>query len=497
MNLITHPRSWIETQKRLKDYQNNIKENWDIVLPPMEVVKPSIFGINANLDNWGNNYLNVDQNISWFINNAKRKIAVFVIDTAGKFTNKYLEPYALNEYGKVFTGETSPIDGNGHGTHCGGIIAANHPTHRLGIARALAEKGLLKVIPLKALNNSGSGQYGWIKNAIDYVADVNIGDYVKVISMSLGGSGSNAEMDAAMKNAIDKGVYIFASAGNSGYKPGFDSIGYPGNSEFTICNGSIDQSGERSSFASVGKSINFTGPGRGIWSTYKDDSIVSLNGTSMSNPEVVATACAMLSAYPEIIHQQHLINVMADKATDLMENGWDQFTGHGVVKFDSIVDIEIPRYDPGDNPDEPVDEPPVEEPVKENRALVFPLYKDFETIYKDFSNPSSDFKTVKFNLVLEMETTRMAELQYDTLFKAVDNYFVRRGFGLFGDSDIKDAAYWICRFLNMHLERKENIKVSFKEVLIWDENNNRVLVSNPLEQNVNVTKAGSPTTFLV
>lgn len=467
MNLITHPRSYFETSKRLNDYKKGVNENWDIILPPTEVIYPNRLASNQTLDNWGNDYLNIDQVIDWFISNLKRKVAIGVIDTAGVYTNQYLTQAAWNQFGKIFTNETDPTDLNGHSTHCGGIIGAIHPEHRLGILRKLVELGYIKLIPLKALTHGGSGQYAFVKNAVEYFTDVNLGgDWVKVISMSLGGGSSYADLDTAMVRFLANGGFLFASAGNSGYQEGTDRIGYPGNSSSTLCIGSIDKDEKRSSFSSVGQTIDFTGPGRGIWSTYKGNTIASLNGTSMSNPQVVGIGSLLLSVYPDIKNQDQLKATLKKYATDLNIQGWDKFTGWGSTKLDSYRNITIPPVedDPVDEP--PVDEPPVEEPVKPKRTLVFPLEDTYTTIYGN--NFTGSFKKVYLDIEIEIESTRMAEYQFKDVKAITNKFFTNRGFVLFPDSDLKDAGYWITHFFEMIAGREvEGIKI--KHLVIKNE----------------------------
>ena len=84
-----------------------------------------------------------------------------------------------------------------------------------------------KVIPVKVLNQNGSGWSSVVARGIEYVGDLKAGplaDFPVVINMSLGGSQLDVVEKAAIDYAIEQGVIIVASAGNEGET----GMGYPG-----------------------------------------------------------------------------------------------------------------------------------------------------------------------------------------------------------------------------------------------------------------------------
>ena len=83
------------------------------------------------------------------------------------------------------------------------------------------------VIPVKVLNNTGSGWSSVIAHGITYVANLKAGQLANspvVINMSLGGPTLDAIEKAAIDYAISKGVIVVAAAGNEGTA----GMGYPG-----------------------------------------------------------------------------------------------------------------------------------------------------------------------------------------------------------------------------------------------------------------------------
>ena len=114
-------------------------------------------------------------------------------------------------------------DQNSHGTHVTSTILGYslRGTSINGVAP------MATVIPVKVLNQNGSGWSSVIARGITYVADLKAGplaEYPVVINMSLGGSVLDAIEKAAIDYAIKQGVIIVASAGNSGTR----GMGYPG-----------------------------------------------------------------------------------------------------------------------------------------------------------------------------------------------------------------------------------------------------------------------------
>ncbi|MFO7697213.1 MAG: S8 family serine peptidase [Anaerolineae bacterium] len=114
-------------------------------------------------------------------------------------------------------------DQNSHGTHVTSTILgySMRGTPVNGVAP------MATIIPVKVLNQNGSGWSSVIARGITYVADLKAGPLSGspvVINMSLGGPILDAVEQAAIDYAIEKGVIIVASAGNNGTA----GMGYPG-----------------------------------------------------------------------------------------------------------------------------------------------------------------------------------------------------------------------------------------------------------------------------
>lgn len=172
----------------------------------------------------------------------------------------------------------SADDGNGHGTHVAGTIAAvNNNIGVVGVAAGAT------VVAVKVLDSRGSGSYSGVIAGVDYVAaNASSGD---VANMSLGGPPSDA-LDDAVRNAADAGVKFALAAGNSSEDANNSS---PARVEYTNVwtVSAIDQNDVFASFSNYGNPpIEYAAPGVSVLSLYKNGGTATLSGTSMASPHV-------------------------------------------------------------------------------------------------------------------------------------------------------------------------------------------------------------------
>ena len=114
-------------------------------------------------------------------------------------------------------------DTNSHGTHVASTIIG----YNLGGTPVNGVAPKATIIPVKVLNQNGSGWSSVVARGITYVTELKRGalrNYPVVINMSLGGPRLDAMEKAAIDDAIAAGVIIVASAGNQGAA----GMGYPG-----------------------------------------------------------------------------------------------------------------------------------------------------------------------------------------------------------------------------------------------------------------------------
>jgi subtilisin family serine protease len=205
----------------------------------------------------------------------------WVIDTGIDLNHEDLNVDASRGYNAFLSGKDAKNldDGNGHGTHVAGTIAAvkGNGVGVVGVAAGAT------VIPVKVLNSRGSGSYSGVIAGVNHVAANGInGD---VANMSLGGPVSQA-LDDAVSAAAHNGIKFCLAAGNESQDANNSSPArVNGNNIYTI---SAFGTGDNfASFSNYGNPpVDYSAPGVAIESTWKDGGYNTISGTSMASPHV-------------------------------------------------------------------------------------------------------------------------------------------------------------------------------------------------------------------
>lgn len=255
-------------------------------------------------------------------------INIAIIDTGINYNHPDLCDNYKGGYDFV-NDDADPLDDNGHGTHCAGIIAA--ADNDIGVIGVAPEANLYS---LKMVNSTGSGNVSDLIAAIEWAIetrkDTDTSNDIQIISMSLGLNSGVTALETACSQAYNSGILLVAAAGNDGNRGGTgNTVDYPGAYSSVIAVTATNSADKRASFSSTGPAVELAAPGVNILSTYQD-SFASLNGTSMACPHVAGTAALVLAANPSFTNSK-IRDRLAQTATDLGTPGRDKLYGYGLV----------------------------------------------------------------------------------------------------------------------------------------------------------------------
>ncbi|HUW19732.1 MAG TPA: S8 family serine peptidase [Sedimentisphaerales bacterium] len=248
---------------------------------------------------------------AWDITTGSSDVIVAVVDTGVDYThrdlqaNMWVDSSGLYGY-DFYHDDNDPMDDNGHGTHCSGIIAADS-NNGLDIA-GVSWNG--KIMALKFLGPYGRG---WISEGVAalYYAVNNGAD---VISNSWGSYDYSQSLEDAIDYAYSQGVIIVASAGNEkGNTPP-----YPAGYDHVIAVAATDSNDDKATFSNYGNWVHLAAPGVHVLSLhatgtdmYADGEhfyphgdtsapMYIASGTSMACPHVSGACALLLSVNPHM-----------------------------------------------------------------------------------------------------------------------------------------------------------------------------------------------------
>jgi thermitase len=237
-----------------------------------------------------------------------------------------------------------PMDFNGHGTHCAGIVAAVADNGK-GVSGVAPQARLMAVRAGFSILYDGQ-EYGVfesddIANAIRYAAD----NGADIISMSFGGDDDPLQRDA-IAYAASMGVALIAGAGNSASAQSFYPAAYPN----VISVAAFAQNNDRAWYSNFGSWVDIAAPGG---DQFVDNMILStvpltggaicdpsgyraLQGTSMATPYAAGVAALMLSHNPQLTPDQ--VEQIMKRSTDRPASS--KYIGTGMINTFKAVSLQ-------------------------------------------------------------------------------------------------------------------------------------------------------------
>ena len=285
-------------------------------------------------------YPRINMPTAWDITRGNSNVVVAVVDMG----------FYLNHSDMAGVNVVSPhdyIDGDNvptttayysHGAHVAGTIfaATNNNTGVAGIAP------LCSFMPIRAMDDSGSGTINNIANGIDWARTHG----ADVINLSLGFQVTGPPQDpgpplsTAISNAANAGVIICAASGNDNQ----NYVAYPAAYSGCIAVGSTGYDDAIAPYSNRGTALDVVAPGGnmdqdlnsdgypdGVLSVSRDntgDIYLFMQGTSMATPHVAGVAALLLS---HGIQASDVRQALEATAVDLGTNGWDATYGWGRI----------------------------------------------------------------------------------------------------------------------------------------------------------------------
>lgn len=264
--------------------------------------------------NAGTEGLDINADTPLLADKDSKERVIALVDTGIDYTHEDLADVVWNnpynnkklygEHGYDFINyDSDPMDDNGHGSHCSGIMAGKSD-NGAGIA-GTSKSDNIKIMALKILDAEGYGYGMEAVGAYNYIYKAQqLGINVVAINNSWGGAGE--EESKILATLIDmvgeKGAISVCAAGNEGMDNDvWESIPANIDSEYVVSVAASNENDALASFSNYGKqSVDIAAPGTNILSS------VSYN---CFNPSIYENTEALCSIY-ENFDTGNLVNTM-------------------------------------------------------------------------------------------------------------------------------------------------------------------------------------------
>jgi len=290
---------------------------------------------------WGDNDINARE--AWDTETGNDEIVVAVIDTGVNYNHADLDDNmwtnSSSQYGYDWVNDdTNPMDDNGHGTHCAGIVGAegNNGVNVCGVCWDV------RIMALKVFNASGNGYASDALDAIEYATEH--GAHVLNCSWRYySGNGyfnvTVAAMEEALNAAGEANIVVAAAAGNETTNIDVTPC-YPPccNCDNVIVVGATTSAGARANYSNYGATkVDLFAPGSSILSCSLYSGTTYKSGTSMAAPHVAGMCALLLSRNPSLSYED-VKDIIMDNVTSVGSLSGYCVTGGILNAYAAVVD---------------------------------------------------------------------------------------------------------------------------------------------------------------
>lgn len=295
-------------------------------------------------EQYGLNLINIQG--AWRYTHGDPRVVVALIDTGIDFTHPEFAD-RIHPDARTFYLQGPPRDDNGHGTLSAGIIAAaaNNGLGGAGIAANV------QLLPIKVSPGNRAARTAMTVDA-QLATDYDFQDPIRyaaspdrhgtrVININFASSLDDRYEGQAIAEAMQNGVLVVASAGNTGQNQAL----FPAAYDCVLGVGAVDRNAQRASFSTYGLGVDIVAPGVAIYGPdvvgqngYSQGDYAAASGTSFAAPHASGVAALLFSARPDL-SAWDVLAIITRSARDLGKPGFDPEYGYGLLDAGAALEL--------------------------------------------------------------------------------------------------------------------------------------------------------------
>ena len=240
----------------------------------------------------------------------------------------------------VYTPMSNPNWGV-HGTWMASLIAGHgHDGGGSGIMGIAPRSRVLSIRVVTDRKDPGYAAYqhesdSRVQDALAQAIGYAVAHKVSVISMSLGYGEPSAVVRTALQNALDHGVVVVASSGNSGESVGARAMGqapysFPADYPGVLGVAAVSRSGAPAGFSSDNLSVQVAAPGVNVPAQGRDGQYWLVSGTSPACALTAGVAALIKARYPGLAPAL-VVRAITSSTRNPPPGGYDDKVGFGTV----------------------------------------------------------------------------------------------------------------------------------------------------------------------